>query len=457
MKTNNKFNLDGRQCVRLFPSSHIKSDREAELRASASLLAMACAVSEFGKRMVRIAGSSAGTISCFTEVSYQLDIGKGKPPKKIRPDGVITVKRGKKCWVALVEVKVGDAKLEPKQVNNYHKLARQIGADAVITVSNQPASQNNQPPVNLDGRNRIPVTHFSWERLLSEAQILSRKKEVSDEDQKWMLDEWIRFIDDPKSRIIEPPELGTHWHDIINAARTRTLKQSKKGLRDVATNWRGYLRKEAMRLRAELRVDVELSLSRKEKKESDIHIQRLANDALECGKLTGTFDIPDAAGNLYVDLFLESRSVQYSLEVDAPTEGRQATRITWLARQLKRIDKLPADLELIVDWSTRGLSTRVSVSKFVDNPLILLVDENGIALPKDVNPKRFHIQRTTRLVVTRGRSTAPVLDGISNGIKNFYNNVVEGISPFVPRVPQMMKQETPTTKNETKQESNITE
>ncbi len=42
--------------VPLFPSVHIKSDREAELRGTASLLAVIRAVSEFGRTIVRLAG-----------------------------------------------------------------------------------------------------------------------------------------------------------------------------------------------------------------------------------------------------------------------------------------------------------------------------------------------------------------------------------------------------------------
>ena len=164
--------------VRLFPSVHIRSDREAELRATASLLAVIRAVSEFGRTIVRIAGGPKGRLSCFTEVPYQLDSGGGNPPEELRPDGIVRVVRGKTRWVALVEVKVGRASLDPEQVDKYHRLAREAGASALITVSNQPALPDGRPPVSLDGRRlrNIPVSHFSWERLLSEAQLLSRKK-----------------------------------------------------------------------------------------------------------------------------------------------------------------------------------------------------------------------------------------------------------------------------------------
>ena len=428
--------------VRLFPSVHIKSDREAELRATASLLAVIRAVSEFGRTIVRLSGGPAGRLSCFTEVSYQLDSGGGKPPEELRPDGIILAVRGKTRWVALVEVKVGKASLDPEQVDKYHRLARDEGANALITVSNQPALPNGRPPVTLDGRRlrSISVFHFSWERLLSEAQLLSRKKEVADPDQRWMLDEWIRYIDDPASRIIVPPDLGSHWGHVLKAARTGALDQSDNELRDVARFWVGYVRKAALRLRAKLGVDVQIRLSRKEKSDNEIHLERLVASARANGTLSAGLRIPGAAGDIQIDLFLHSRSVRYGLEIGAPTEGRQTTRLKWLSRQLKGLD-LPSDLLVTAGWSARGLFTSAPASQFVDNPGALLVDRKGASLPRDVDPKVFRLQWTKKLKGGRGGSSAPVLEGISKGLEDFYLRVVEDLVPFVPRAPRLVTKE----------------
>ena len=266
------------------------------------------AVSEFGRTIVRIAGGPAGRLSCFTEVPYQLDGGDGNPPEELRPDGIVQVVRGKTRWVALVEVKVGKASLDPEQVDKYHRLARDEGANALITVSNQPALPDGRPPVSLDGRRlrSIPVSHFSWERLLSEAQLLSRKKEVADPDQKWMLDEWIHYVGDPKSRIIVPPDLGSHWGDVLKAARTGALDQSDSELRDVARCWMGYLRKVALQLRAKLGVEVQIRLSRKEKSDSELHLERLVASVRANGPLSGVLRVPDAAGDIRIEVFFTS-------------------------------------------------------------------------------------------------------------------------------------------------------
>ena len=203
------------------------------------LLSMVCAVTEFGKKIVRLAGAPAGKITCFSEVTFQLESGDEKTSKKKRLDGIIQVVRGKKHWIGIVEVKVGDGKLDSEQISEYHKLAKQIGANAVITISNQSANQNGHPPIDLkqihhNSLKKRPVVHFSWERLLSEAQMLSLNKNVSDTDQKWMLDEWIRFVEDESSRIVKPPELGAHWKEILTAGKNNSLSHSKKQLREVA-------------------------------------------------------------------------------------------------------------------------------------------------------------------------------------------------------------------------------
>ena len=84
--------------ARLFPSSHIKGVREAELRAAASLLAVLRAVSEFGRAIARAAGAPAGRLKCYTEVPFQLK-QRGSPARNIRPDGIIQVIRGKTSWI----------------------------------------------------------------------------------------------------------------------------------------------------------------------------------------------------------------------------------------------------------------------------------------------------------------------------------------------------------------------
>ncbi len=421
-------NLQPKNEVRLFPSVHFRSDQEAELRATASLLAVIRAVSKFGRRIVSLSNGPAGRVSCYTEVQAKLEETRGEALKSLRLDGILTVERGKTSWRAFIEVKVGNAKLNQDQIDKYHQLAKQEGADVLITVSNQPARNDGDPPLTFDRRSNIPVMHFSWERLLSEAHVLSKKKEkeVSDREQKWMLDEWIRYVEDPNSRIIAPPDLGPHWSEVLDAARKNALKESSSELLDVARHWIGYLQTAAFRLRAKLGVDVKVHMSREERKNSDLQAQNSVNGE---GILSGTFCIPDTAGDITMRAILPSRSVQYVLQVAAPTEGQRRTKIRWLSRQL-RAEYLPSgDLVIVTHWTVRGLTTTVPVHDYLEDITRLCADKNGVQVPQNANPRFFRIVWTRSFSNRRGRGRPGehILGGISQGLKEFYCNVVKDI------------------------------
>lgn len=432
--------LLSRDEVRLFPCYRIISDREAELRATASLLAVARAVSEFGRAIVSIAGGPAGKLSCYTEVPFKVQTGATSHEE--RPDGVMRVTHGQTVWTALVEVKVGDNPLKQDQFDRYHTLAGDHGINALITISNQSALANGLPPQLKVGGfllNKVPVVHLSWERLLSEAQLLGRLKAIADPDQQWMVEEWIRYIADPQSHIIEPPQMGEHWSEVLQCASEANLGACKSEMRDVVQHWDAFLRKVALRLRAKLGTDVKLKISKAEKDDPATLINNLLANAINNGKLSGVFRIPDAAGDLSVVVILASRSVQYSIEVEAPTEGKATTRIKWMIKQLLSQD-VPSDLMVHVDWRW-GLFSEEQFGDLKGKVDKLLWDNNGQNLPSKALPQSFSLKWTIDLQKGKAHSTAPVLKGIDQGVEDFYRRVVKRLQPFVRKAPQSPKEE----------------
>ncbi|HEU4364275.1 MAG TPA: hypothetical protein VFT13_02300 [Candidatus Krumholzibacteria bacterium] len=424
--------------VRLFPSHNIHSEREAELRAAASFLAVAKAVSEFGRRIVSMAGGPAGKLECYTEVPFPCEMNGAR--KELRPDGLLRVRRGKTEWKALVEVKVGAQVLDQAQIDQYHTVASDEGIDALITVSNEAALASGLPPhVTIDGRRarRVPVIHLSWDRLLSEAQMLSSKQEVSDADQHWMLDEWILYVTDEGSRIIEAPQLGAHWGDVMRAAQAGGLRSCTLQMEDVVRCWDAYLRKFGFRLRAKLGVDVGQRLSREEKADPAVRFKRLCATAVDQGVLQGVLQIPGAAGDVAVDVILAASSVRYSVEIDAPTEGRPRTRVSWLLRQLERDSAASGDLTVKVNWQYKKYRTQASLRDALADSGRLFVDAAGLSVPTDALPKSFTLERASRLPKGKGRSSAPILEGASKGFEAFYRDVVAKLKPYIAPAPQM--------------------
>lgn len=436
--------------VRLFPTAHISSGREAEVRATASLLAMVQAVSEFGRAIVRSAKGPAGKLSCYTEVNFEVEGSKGS--EIVRPDGIIRVIRGRMDWKAIVEVKVGDESLNQDQFDRYHKLAKDENFDAVITISNQAAQANGRPPLSLDGRrlHKVPVFHFSWERLVSEARILSQKKAIRDPDQSWMLDEWIRYVADPDSKIVEPPHLGRHWSDILKEARVGNLHADSRKLEDVVKHWAGFLKKSALRLSAKLGVGVEPRITRAEEKDPDVRIKRILEDVLKGGRLSGALKIPHTAGDLSIVLDLKTRCAQFGVVIDPPIEGRQKTRVTWLTRQLKGLSEAPNDMAVIVKWAGKRMFSRATMRDLRADESPLMRDTDGNLVSKDIFPGEFRLEWTPALET--GRSSTKVLEGISKNLERFYQHVVQKLDRYVPPTPKLPEEHAPAPSSEMSKE-----
>jgi hypothetical protein len=429
--------LDGHR-VRLFPSNDIRSEREAELRAASTLLAVVAAVSEFGRRVVSLAGGPAGRLDCYTEVPFPEVPGVRK--EVLRPDGLLWVQRGSKEWKALVEIKVGTQNLDQGQVDLYHALACDEGIDALITISNEAALSNGLPPhVTIDGRRarKVPVTHFSWDRLLSEAQMLGGQEEVADDDQHWILEEWVRYVTDQNSRIIEAPQLGSQWAEVIRAAQAGDLRSSATQVDEVVRNWDAYLRKLGFRVRAKLGVNVDQRLTREDKADPSSRLKRLSAVAMDQGVLSGVFQIPGAVGDVAVDIIIAAQSVRFTVEIDAPNEGRAKTRVNWLLRQLERDAPSNADVTVKINWQNKKFRTQASLANAIADVGNLFVDSAGTLVPADAFPKSFILERTARLGKGKTRSNAPVLEGVSKGFEDFYGSLVAKVKPWIATAPQM--------------------
>ena len=423
--------------VRLFPSVSIRNEREAELRATASVLTVIRAVSEFGRRIVRLAGGPGlGNLSCYTEVPFMT-----QEQKELRPDGILRRERGDKQWTAFVEVKIGDTDLDQGQIDSYYQLARDHDIQTLITISNQSARSDGTPPLDIAkhrGR-KVDVVHFSWERLLSEAQILIGKEGVSDTDHIWILEEWIRYLEDPGSRIIAPPDFGDSWSQVIKLAKTNNLSEDADML-DVTTHWVGYLRKLAFRLQAKLCTDVQVCMTRKERNDPEEH-RKNSHDITE-GSLNGKIRILDSAGDIAIKILLPSKTAQYSIEVNPPTKGLQATRVKWISRYLKSVPT--GNIEVSADWlepgKRKGFSTSCSMQEYMEDAGRLLHDRDGYPIPKKAEPRLLRIEATRGLRPMRGKSSVPVLQDISQGLEDFYHIIVQDLRPYVPPAPKMKEE-----------------
>jgi hypothetical protein len=432
------------RAVRLFSTSHIKQGSEAEMRATAALLATVCAVPDFGKEVIRAAkGKSGGKITCFTEVEMAMEKEHDRP--NFRVDGIIRTKYGKSEWKALLEVKTSTSKLEQEQIDNYYWLTRQEAFDIIVTISNESARADGSPPLKMGNARRKKTVHLTWERLLTTAMKLRNSEAVIDKEQSWILDEWIRYVEDDNSKILQKPSLGINWNKVTKNAKARVLASDVTSLNDVVEHWIGFERTMAGRLEAILdKVKVKPRWAQKEKKNPSLFVKRIREEALRESTLSSTLKIEKTVGDVTIVLDLLTKSVRYKVEFDAPMKDkktRQKTNINWLLTQLRKGDEVPSGLIIDIEWDARPRviwrNTLETLKVAVKNPFR---DKEKSVIDKKVMPRKFILEWAVEW--GKVKKSEQILDFVYNHLVQFYRRVIEEIVPYQEKPSLMPAEET---------------
>jgi hypothetical protein len=410
--------------ARLIPTSGINGAEEQERRATSALLSVMTAVREFGRSFTSRFGAPAGPVEAFIEVPF--DAGEAT----LYPDGLLRVTRGKKTWTALVEVKTGKNCLAAPQLEAYLDIAREQGFDAVITVSNEIPAIPGTHPTAIDKKKlrKVALHHVPWTEVLTEAIVQKVHRGVADPDQAWILGELIRYLEHPGSGALEFDDMSASWVTVRDAVTRGTLRASDKGAAEVAGRWDSLVGYTALLLGRKLGTEVQPAFTKRDFADPASHSQTLIATFCRDGQLDGGIRIPSTVGTLNVNADLRASQVSASVDVDAPREGRAATRVNWLTRQLK-----DAPETLRVDAFTmhsRGGSTSALLKDVRTNPGVLVED-----------PKReiraFKLTVTAQMGTKRGRGRGSFVESVVDLVDGFYVNVMQNVNAWSARPPQL--------------------
>jgi hypothetical protein len=410
--------------ARLIPTSGISGADEQERRATSALLAVMSAVREFGRALTQPLGAPAGTLQSFIEVPFVLG------EARCYPDGLIRISRGAKSWTALVEVKTGTNELEVVQLENYLDIARELGYDAVVTISNEIPPAAGQHPTKIDRRKlrKVSLHHYSWSQVLAEAVMQKEHRGVADADQAWILGELIRYLEHPRSGALEFDDMGGSWVPAREAVAAGTLRASDKAAADVAARFDALLRYTSLRLGRQLGAEVTPVLSRKELTDPTLRTQSLSTSLATAGTLEGAIRIPNTVGPLTVVLDMRGNRVTCHVDVDAPKEGRPVTRVNWLIRQLKGAPE-SVRVEAFAAFS-RGSGTAELLRAVRENPSLLVADSQ-----KEI--RSFRIAFTTPLGQKRARGRGGAIDSVLAAVDGFYADVVQVLKAWAAAPPRL--------------------
>ncbi|MDX6288128.1 MAG: hypothetical protein QOG53_3613 [Frankiales bacterium] len=414
--------------ARLIPTTGISGADEQERRGTSALLAVLSAVREFGKSVTARLDAPAGTIETFIEVPFDLN------GKRVYPDGLIRVTRGQRSWVALVEVKTGKNDLRAEQLECYLDVAREQGFNALLSISNEIPTASGVHPTAVDKRKlrKVALHHLSWSQIHTEAIMHKVNSSVSDPDQAYILSEFIRYLEHPKSGLVDFDDMGTSWVTVRDAISAGTVRATDKGVTEVAAKWEQLVRYAGMRLGRQLGIEVLPALSRRDLANPGSRMQEQMTSLVSKGTLTGSLRVPNTVGPVVLTADLRAGQVSASLSVDAPKEGRPLTRINWLLRQLK---DAPDDLRIdaFTPWS-RGTSRSDLLRKVREDPSLLLDEQK-----REI--RSFTLTLSKSSGSKRGQGKGSFVGSVLDLLDSFYKGVVQSVKGWSPAPPKLRQPE----------------
>lgn len=347
------------QQARLFP---VLATTSREGRTTSILLACLSCVHELGAKLLSDTGQRLGSrarLETYTEIVFQGEEAVGTE----RPDGLIVLRVGKREWRALVEAKIGNAAIDPDQVERYRNLAKEHSIDCVITISNQFATTPNLHP-NAEirkSRSRIPVYHWSWMHILTTADLLLSNSEVSDQDQGLLLNELRRFLSHESTGVQgfdRMPKAWTELNRLISSGGTIRAKSEEAA--EVLLGWHQETRDLTLILSRLTETRVSERLSKKHRNDPAARLKDELAQLREGHCLSCSIAIPDAAAPLEIRADLLRRTVEVGMQLRAP-EDRQSTkaRTNWLLRQIK--GEVSEELQIRLLWPGTSEPTQYPV------------------------------------------------------------------------------------------------
>jgi hypothetical protein len=409
--------------ARLIPITSSTGVEAKERNAASALLAVLAHVDEFGRTLLKPLGAPAGKIETFVEMPFKVPNGK-----TIRPDGLIGVTRGGKTWWALVECKIADQALQADQMEGYLDLARDVGIDAVLSISNHYTTNSSEYPIAIDRKKlrKVSIHHWSWVRVLTEAEVQKQHRGVKDPDQAYLLSELIRYLSDPRSGVVQFDDMGPSWTKVREGARIRTLRKTDEDVAAIANRWDELLRFLSLDLTKELGRDVK-QLQRRQEATAVARHQALRQSLADAGRLYADLQIPDTAGPLEIVADLSTRQIVISTDLDAPKEGQSRGRVSWLLRQLQ---KAPPDLTVEVLLARTSLTLSAPLGAIRDDPTHVLPDRT-----REIRGFRLSLSRDLGLNRQAGRGS--FIDSVLGNVKTFYGDVLQQLTAWKPKAPKL--------------------
>jgi len=352
--------------ARLFP---ILAETSKEGRTLSIFLATLATVRELRANLLSAIGQKIGpatTLRTYTEAVFKCAKGEANLG---RPDGLIVLDTYGRRWTALVEAKVGKVDISAEQLERYLELAKKNRIDAVITISNQfsVVPQHHPLRINMAKYKGVQLFHFSWMHILTEADLLTVNRDVSDDDQAYILSEFLRFISHESAGVQGFSQMPAAWPDVVAKVQAGGNLQRTADVGIVAEAWMQESRDLCLILSRQLKRLVSQRLSRAALADPEVRFQEDVTALCADQALRVTMAVPNAAAPIEVKADLQRRSVLVSMYLKAPEDRVSSrARLTWLLRQIP--EAAQGNIHVRCQWPKTSPSTQFRLQDLREDP-----------------------------------------------------------------------------------------
>lgn len=416
--------LERGERARLFP---VLADTSKEGRSTSIFLSCLINVREFGQSMMGSLKQKVGKraiLSAYTEVVF-----KGKTH---RPDGLLVRSVGKRKWRALIETKIGNARLSEEQIADYIDIAKECDIDAVITISNQFTSRPDHHPIKLSAktRSKVEIYHWSWMYIITQADLLISNQSIDDEDQLFILTEMLRFLTHSSTGVKSFDSMPSAWTEVVRKVTDGVpLQQKNEEVQDVVAAWHQEVRDISLMLSRQVNVKVEVKLSQSHRLNPAAREKEDIASLVRNHILSTKLEVQEAAALIDVVVDTKRRTISASMMLIAPSNRKTtASRLSWLLQQLRKSSD--QDIHIKLYWPGRKPYTQHALGELKENSRIAWEDS------KDRHVIRFEICMIRQLTKRFGQRKK-FIDELENLVSDFYETVGQRLRAYQAPAPKI--------------------
>ena len=418
------------QVSRLIPTTGIKGALDQERRASSAFLAVLRIIPDLAHVFLKPLGAPKGSIETYIEPEFKMGT------KKIRPDGLIVVKRGKSEWTCLVEVKTGKNDLELSQVNAYLDICKEYKLDALVTISNELLNASGDHPTSGIDQRKLRSTklaHLSWIRIITEALVMSEHEGVDDREQDLVLKELVRFLQSDASGASEFNDMGASWISVREGIKNSSIRKADDDVLQVIANFESLVRYSALTLSARLGVNATEAIPRAATADYKKHLSVSGKNLLDSKTLEGAIKVPGAAAELEMRADIAAGMLHCGFTLRSPHSRRNKSRISWLIRQLKQ-----APENTYVAWTYKRARSSEAPHRVRD----LMDGSYEFELDNSREISEFHVEVLAKMGTKRASGNGGFIDSVVDLFELTYGEVLQPIKPWQEPAPKLSQKVT---------------